>query len=145
MEATGLILQVSLRVMAKLELGIDALGGDVDELYPGNPFIANYNTHTYKGQSLNRRVWAWPTTSSKPFLLSHLTSPAYNWKEGFPSPGVDNTDSSMLPNVVVTHSPDIGKITASSIVTVTAELKPLSVVAGYSFCSQLSLTHAEPP
>lgn len=102
----------------------DALGATQADLYTGNPFKDNYASYRFKGQSLSRRSWSWPSTST------------YNWREANPSPGADNIDPSNLPNLIVTQKPN--KPTNTEAVTVTAELKPLPLSPGVAVSATLT-------
>lgn len=130
MVETGLMQPVRL-IVKTTYFYLDGLGGDVDELYTGNPFKSNYASYLYKGQSLSRRSWAWPTSSSTSHALQLAYHLAYNWREANPSPGQDNIDPSNLPNLIVTQSPSDNKVISSSVVTITAALKPLPITSGY--------------
>jgi len=106
-------------------LSTDRLGGSQSELYTGNPFKAAYASYQFKGQSLSRRSYSWPSTST------------YNWRETDPSPGVENQDPSNLPALSVSINPAINNIKSSSTVTVTGSLKPIPLSPGVALSATL--------
>lgn len=95
----------------------------------GHPFGGWYQIkpqYQGNGQSLTRRSWKWTTDHG------------YNWKAADPSPGRDNLDTVLLPIISSTYvTPSNGgskyyNITANVPVTVTFEIRPMSVPGNLS-------------